>query len=99
MIQLLQLKRVQYHTDWIKCKVSGKILTYGMYYYEDDTDGLIVDAIIYREMKDMEAAAKFDYSKLERAASEKEYKELFKQAEKEFLTSTLLDRKIEGGYK
>ena len=93
---MLVLKRVQYFTDWIKCQVSGDIMTHGEYYYEDTEDGFIVKATVYKEMKDNKAAAEFDYSKLEKAASEKEYREMLKQYEREFKASTLLDRKVLG---
>lgn len=93
---MLVLKRVQYFTDWIRCQVTGDIMTHGEYYYEDDEDGFIVKATTYKEIKDKDAADKFDYSKLENAASMREYTEMLKQYEREFKTSTILERKILG---
>ena len=93
---MLVLKRIQYFTDWIRCQVTGEIMTYGEYYYEDTEDGFIVGALTYKEMKDAKKAEEFDYSKLEKAASEREYREMLKQYEREFKTAGLLERKVLG---
>ena len=93
---MLVLKRVQYFNDWVKCGISGDIMTHGEYYYEDTDDGLIVKATVYKEMKDIKRAEEFDYSKLENAASEREYRQLLRQYEREFKASTLLDREVLG---
>lgn len=91
---MLHLKRVQYFTDFIRCHISQKILAYGDYYYEDDEDGLIVDALVYHKIKEKKKAEEFDYSKLEKAQSEKEYREILAAAERELKENTLLDRKV-----
>lgn len=94
---MLMLKRIQYFNEWIKCHVSGDIMTHGDYYYEDNDDGFIVKALVYKEIKEQAKAEKFDYSKLEKAASEREYRQMLKQYENEFKASTILDRKIYDG--
>lgn len=93
---MLVLKRIIHQNEWIRCNVSGEIMTHGQYYYEDDEDGFIVDAFVYKEMKDAKKAEEFDYSIIENAASEREYREALRQYEREFKTSTLLDRKVLG---
>jgi hypothetical protein len=69
---------------------------YGDFYYEDDEDGLIVGANYYYELKKKKEEDEFDYTKLNRATSEMEYSEMLKQAEREYLTQTIFDRKILG---
>ena len=35
----LQLKRITWPYDCVKCDITRKLLAYGDYYYEDDEDG------------------------------------------------------------
>jgi len=93
---MLHLKRNQYFNELYKCKISGEFIGPGDYYYEDDEDGLIVKATVYRQMLDQAIADKFDYTKLNNAKSQVEYAELLKQAEREFLSSTIFDREVAG---
>lgn len=93
---MLHLKRIVYDYEFMKCKISGELIGYGDFYYEDDEDGLIVKASVYNEIMDKRKEELFDYSKLERARSEKEYTQMLKRAEKELLTQTLFERKIVG---
>lgn len=93
---MLHLKRVIYDYEYMKCKISGELIGYGDFYYEDDEDGLIVKARVYNEIMDQRKKDMFDYSKLEKARSEKEYQDMLKKAEKELLTQTLFERKIFG---
>ena len=48
---MLRLKRVVHFNEFLKCKVSGEIISYGDYYYEDDEDGLIVKASVYKQLQ------------------------------------------------
>lgn len=91
---MLHLKRVQYFNDFLRCKVSDEIISYGDYYYEDDEDGFIVKASVYRDLKDKKREDDFDYTMLNEAKSEREYKQRLKQYEKNYLTDTVFDRKI-----
>ena len=91
---MLHLKRVPGFYEWIRCHVSGKIMTYGDWYYEDDEDGLIVDAIVYKQMKQTEKEENWDYSKLQMAQNEREYRQRLKELEKEHLKQGLLKRKV-----
>lgn len=93
---MLILKRVQYFNEFLKCKLSDTVLMYGDFYYEDDEDGLIVSANYYHELKKKKEEDEFDQTKLNLATSEKEYSDLLKQAEREYLTQTIFDRKILG---
>lgn len=93
---MLHLKRVTNDYEFIKCKVSGELIGYGDYYYEDDEDGLIIKFTVYQRIKDKMKKDTFDYSLLEKAQSEKEYKEQLRKAERELLEATVLDRKIYG---
>lgn len=89
----LHLRRIIWPYEAMKCDVTKKILSYGDYYYEDDTDGLIVDADYYHRRKQAE--------KLEEAARElpyaydpETYRIKMRQAERDFLELTLMDREV-----
>lgn len=87
----LYLKRITHPYECVKCKVTGELLDYGAYYYEDDTDGFIVSFDYYQERKRERQIEQAQY-KIERALSYEEHKQRMKQAEKEFLTATIFDR-------
>lgn len=93
---MLRLKRVIYFNDFLKCDISGDIISYGDYYYEDDEDGLIVKADVYHALKEEKKAAEFDYSKLNKAQSMLEYSEMLKEYERQLKAKTLFDRQVEG---
>ena len=97
---MLHLKRVQYFNEFLRWDVSGEVIGYEDYYYEDDEDGLIVKATVYKELERRKKEAEFDYAKLQAAESQRDYQEKLRQYEKEFLAKTLLDRKVfnEGVY-
>ena len=93
---MLWLKRNQYFNELYKCGISEELIGPGDYYYEDDEDGLIIKATVYRRLLDQEKRDRFDYSKLNNARSQREYEDLLKRAEQEFLTQTIFDRKVAG---
>jgi hypothetical protein len=93
---MLVLKRIQYFTDIKTCKVSGELISHGQFYYEDDTDGVVVKASVYRDLKDKYAEDNFDNSRLERAQSEADYKTALRRYEQEFLSRDVLSRQIQG---
>ena len=92
---MLILKRMIYPYEVLKCKVSGEFIVYGDFYYEDDEDKtLVVKSTVYKKMQQEARDAAFDYSLLQKAQNQKEYKELVKRAEKDYLRATILDRPI-----
>ena len=91
---MLHLKRITHFYEWIKCQISGKIMTYGDWYYEDDEDGLVVDALVYKRMKQEQKEEEWDYSQLQMAKNEREYREKLRELEREYMKKTLLDRKV-----
>lgn len=93
---MLVLKRVQNFNEFLKCGLSEQVLMYGDFYYEDTDDGLIVSATYYHELKTKKEEEEFDYTKLNTATSEKEYSDMLKQAEREYLNEVIFDRKILG---
>lgn len=93
---MLHLKRIVDDYEFRKCQVSGELIAYGDYFYEDDEDGLIVKFTVYQRLKEERIRNTFDYSLLERAQSEQERKNILKRAERELFESTVLDRKIYG---
>ena len=93
---MLHLKRVVHFNEFIKCDISGDIIAYGDYYYEDDEDGLIVKASVYGEMKREKKMEEFGYEKLEKAESQHEYRQALREYERQYLAQGLFDRKIAG---
>lgn len=80
------------------CKLSGNMIIYGDYYYQDlDDPNMYVLAREYNKLKEQRERETFDYSLLEKAQSEKEYREYLKMAEQEFLTQNILNMEIAKG--
>jgi hypothetical protein len=77
------------------CKLSRKMIVYGDFYYQDTEDPkLYIKATEYHKLKKQEKINAFDYSKLEQAQSEKEYRQYMIQAQQEYLTATILSKEI-----
>lgn len=93
---MLVLKRVLHFNDFLKCDVSREIIRYGDYYYEDDEDGTIIKASVYGELKKQRKWEEYDYTKFNQAQSERDYRQMLRQYEREFLMQNVLDRKIQG---
>lgn len=98
---MLVLKRMIYPYEVLKCKISDEFIVYGDYYYEDDVDKTVIKATVYNKLKKDAKEEAFDYSLLAKAQNQKEYRELVKRAEKDYLRATILDRPIfdQGHYK
>ena len=93
----LQLKRITWPYDCVKCDITRKLLAYWDYYYEDDEDGLIVCADYYynRKMqKEFEEAMM--NPELNVPQDVMSYKMAMLQAERKYLDRGLLDRKVNG---
>lgn len=93
---MLWLKRNTRFNELYKCKVSGELIGPGDYFYEDDEDGVIIKADVYYDLKKKKEEDEFDYTKLNNAQSQREYELMLQQYEREFLSQTILDRKIAG---
>lgn len=91
---MLILNRMIHPFEVRKCQISGDLIVYGDFFYEDDEDGLVVKATVYKDMQKKARDDKFDYTLLNKAQNEKEYKQLMKKAEQEYFASTILDRPI-----
>lgn len=89
---MLHLKRMRYFNEIIRDTVDDRMIGPGEYYYEDDEDGTIISADHYYEIKKQRKEDEWDYSKLDIAQDEKDYKESLRQAEQEFLQENILDR-------
>lgn len=93
----LQLKRIIWPYDAVKCDITRKLLVYGDYYYEDDEDGLIVDAEYYhqRKMQDKLEEAMMN-PELNVPQDAMSYRMAILQAERKYLDRGLLDREVNG---
>lgn len=91
---MLILKRLVEPYEVRRCDISNEYIVQGDFYYEDDQDGTIVKATVYKKMQKEARDATFDYTLLNQAKSEKEYAQALRKAEKEFLMSTILDRPV-----
>ena len=72
--------------------------TYGDYYYIDDQDGVRIKATVYKELKEKQKRENWDYSQLNQAKSEAEYKSRLNDMTRQILGATILDRKVTGKY-
>lgn len=94
---MLRWNRVTNQFEWERCHLTGEYITFGEYYLKDDEDGLIVRGSVYARLKRQHKEDTWDYSKLQQAQNEREYTQMMRQAEQEFLTDGLFERKIEKG--
>lgn len=93
----LQLKRITWPYDAIKCDITRKLLAYGDFYYEDDEDGFIVDADYYYNRKMQEKFEKaYMNPELNIPQDAMSYKIAMLQKEREYLDRGLLDRPVAG---
>ena len=97
MIKILILKRNTHFNEFYRCGISGELITYGDWYYEDDEDHLIVKAEIYKQIKDKYREDTFDYSYLNTLQSEEEYRQKIKEMTRVNNYASLLSRKVYKG--
>lgn len=93
----LQLKRMVNPYECVKCDITRKLIAYNHFYYEDDEDGLIVDADYYHRRKQQarveEALLNPEINVPQDAMS---YQVAMRQKEREYLDRGLLDRPVAG---
>lgn len=93
----LVLKRITWPYDCVKCDITRRLLSYGNYYYEDDEDGLIVDAEYYHQRK---MANRYEEAmqnpELMSGADAMSYQAAMRAAERKYLDRGLLDRPVAG---
>ena len=77
---MLWLKRNNVYTQLMKCDVSNEIIAPGDFYYIDDEDGMRIKATVYKDIKDKSKKETWDYSELNAAQSEREYKRRLQDA-------------------
>lgn len=95
---MLWLKRNTVWNQLMKCDISNEVIGPGDYYYIDDVDGVRIKATVYKRIKDKEKEQNWDYSKLNAAQNELEYKRMLKEATRQMLASSILERKVAGKY-
>ncbi|MBP3199279.1 MAG: hypothetical protein J6N21_20095 [Butyrivibrio sp.] len=93
---MLHLKRITHFNEYLICKVSGEVMMYGDFYYEDDEDGLIVSANYYHNLKKQKKEDNWDYSELNAFESQRDYAEALKEKERELFEKTVLNRAVAG---
>ena len=91
---MLILKQVTQPYEVLKCKISNQMIIYGDFYYEDNEDGTIVKYEVYKKIRDKARRDKFDYSQLEKAQNEREYRQMIRKAQSEFLIEDMLTRPV-----
>lgn len=93
----LVLKRITWPYDCVKCDITRKLIAYGEFYYEDDEDGLIVDAEYYYQRKMQEKYEEaFQNPELHAGADAISYRTAMLQAERKLLDRGLLERPVAG---
>lgn len=95
---MLWLKRNTRYNELIKCDVSGDNIFPGDYYYVDDVDGVKIKATVYKELKTKQKEDMWDYSKINAAQNEADYKRMLQDATRQMLGATILERKVAGRY-
>ncbi len=96
---MLHLRRMVQPFAWERCKISKEYILPGDYYYWDDEDGLVVKASVYHKLKWEKKVNEWDWASYYDGLSEREYEEMMREKEREYLTQGLLDRKVDkGGY-
>lgn len=93
---MLHMKRVDQPFTWERDHITGDYIRFGEWYYWDDEDGLVVSLRTYRQFKRQKELDTFDYTRLNQAASQREYEEILKESTRIHNMETLLDRRIEG---
>lgn len=93
---MLHARQVDQPYTWERDHITGDYIMYGEWYYWDDEDGLIVSVRTYNKMKEEKRRAEWDYSRLEEAQSEQEYRQMLQEHIREIQTESLLNRKVEG---
>lgn len=91
---MLILKRITQPYEVRKCAMSDEMIIYGDFYYEDDEDGTVIKASVYKKKQQELKFNQFDYTLLAQAQSDKEYREATKRAQQQFLDAMILDRPI-----
>lgn len=92
---MLILNRNLQPYEVMTCKLTGKMIVYGDYYYEDTDDNTVVLAREYHKLKQKAVENKPEFQEqLNKAKSEQEYKNMLIEAERAFLNETILDREI-----
>ena len=93
----LELKRITWPYDCVKCDITRKLIAYGEYYYEDDEDGFIVDAEYYHQRK---MADKYEQAlqnpELYAGQDAISYQAQMRAAERKLLDRGLLERPVVG---
>lgn len=93
---MLRLHRITDPYEFLMDKVDGSVIMPGDFYYEDDEDGLIVNAKTLYNLKEKKRKENYDYSLRDNAQSWKDYNQQMKQAEQELLKEDVLTRKVWG---
>lgn len=93
---MLRLKQNHYWNQAYKCSVSGDIIIAGELYYEDDEDGVIIKADVYHDMKRKQVEDNWDYSVINEAKSEAEYRRKLQEYSKQILSQSVLNRPLAG---
>lgn len=91
---MLWLKRNTNTYQLEKCDVSGELIYPGDYYYQDDVDYIKIKATVYANIKKKEKENNWDYSKINNAHNEYEYRQAIKDATRQMLYDSVLNRKI-----
>lgn len=77
------------------CKLTGNLIVYGDYYYEDTEDNTVVLAREYDKLKKKSIASLPQYQELLlKAQNEQEYRQALDQAQRDYLNQTILNKEI-----
>lgn len=78
------------------CKLSGQVIRYKDWYYEDTEDGKPILYEAYHTRKIEEKMKTFDYSEAQKLSCTLEYKDSLRMYEQQYLNETILNKPIYG---
>ena len=91
---MLWLKRITTFNEVKRCKVTEEYIQYGDFYYEDDEDGMVIKATVYRDLRDQYREDTFDDSRLRKAESQRDYEDALRPMQQDFWARDVVKRKI-----
>lgn len=92
------LQQVDQPFTWERDSVTGDYIMYGEFYYKSDKTGAVISRRTYREAKEAERIKNFDYSRLNNAATQKEYEEVVREQRRAMLAESILSEKTEEAF-
>lgn len=93
-----RLHQVDQPFTWERDHVTGDYIQYGEFYYKSDKTGAVISRKTYREAKEAERVKNWDYSRLNNAMSQREYREITRQQRQAMVAESILSEGVEEAF-